>query len=101
MAATDLVGNLSNGGHLLGSQDAAGNPHAQHVVARRRLAMEESVPLESLEVLSRNLRILARRSHRGIALDVGQDVEAILGRLQHFDLVHRHGQLLSKPSYAS
>ena len=101
MATTDLVRNLADRSHLLRGQDAARNAHPQHVVARRRLAVEESVPLESLKVVGGNLRILTRRGHRRVALDVGQDVETVLGRLQDFDLVHSHGWLLSKPTYAS
>ena len=86
-AASAAVGDLADGGDLLRGQHAVGDTHAQHEVAGRRLAVEQAVPLEPLEVVRRDrLDALDR-----VAVEIGQDVEPVLLALQLLDLVSGHG----------
>ena len=62
--------------------------------------MEEAVPLQTLEILGGNLRILARRRQRGVAMQVGQDIEAVLvAVLSTSTLLTGMSPLLSQPPY--
>ena len=87
-AASAAVRDLADGADLLGGEHAVGDAHPQHEVARRRLAVEQPVPLQPLEVVGRD----GVDALDGVAVEVRQDVEAVFGALEYLDAIGSHGR---------
>ena len=87
LAAPELVGDVADRRQLLGGQQPVGDAHAQHEEAGRGLAVEQAVPLEPLDVAV----LVDGLFHLRVAVQVGQDIQPVLGLLVQLDPVGHGG----------
>ena len=93
LASPVVVRQIADRRQLLCRQHPVGDAQPQHEIARRRLAVEQPVPLQTLQIALFVDGLLLLR----VAVQVGQHIQPVLGRLDRLNRVRHRSPSPSDP----